>query len=362
MNIKQIKRALSTFRNADVSIIKDDATRAKAQKLQAKQKGFTLLELLVVITLLATLATAALVAYDDVGENARDASAARDITTMESVLRNYRAIEGEYPEQFDNLANADGLATGGAMTLLAGETKAFFGQLAVPAATADGATGIFADIANSLANAGLEELQTVVGATTWNAGFVPNLAMNESYGEVKTGVQAGTEIEFDGGAAKYDDGTIAAATFTNFALSIVPSGSSAGACKVIADDDISATFAAPATVITDSKALNLINDSIGSDQCNLVIAVGIGKEVPGATAGKEVTIGQVATVGTNKINPKTNYARAIALFHVAQDTDGDFTFTTAGEIFPKARLLAVVGPEGRTIDQIVADATKKSDD
>lgn len=40
-------------------------------KLRADQGGFTLLELLVVITLIAALAVGALIAYDGVGDKAR---------------------------------------------------------------------------------------------------------------------------------------------------------------------------------------------------------------------------------------------------------------------------------------------------
>ena len=67
MNINQMKSAISKFRKANLSVIKDEKLRAKAQKLQGKEKGFTLLELLVVITLIAILATGALIAYEDVG-------------------------------------------------------------------------------------------------------------------------------------------------------------------------------------------------------------------------------------------------------------------------------------------------------
>jgi prepilin-type N-terminal cleavage/methylation domain-containing protein len=362
MNINQMKSAIRRFRQADVSIIKDEKTRAKAQKLQAKQGGFTLLELLVVITLLATLATAALVAYQDVGENAADASAATALTTMEGALRNYRAIEGEYPDQFDNLANVDAVLTdgSGAMQLMSPETKGFFGQLVVPAATADGGTGVFAAIANSLANAGLEELQSVQGATSWNAGFVPNLAMNESYGEVIA--PAGSEIGFVAGAAQFDETTITANTFTNFAISIVPSDDSQNGCGVIATNDLNNNFLGAA--VTDNSRLNLISDALGSDECNLVVALGIGKEVPGATAASRVAIGQVPTVGTTAVNPANNYARAIALFHVGQDSENTGTQGTieVSEIFPKARLIAVVDPEGRTIDQVVAAARATADD
>jgi len=369
MNIRQIKTAIAKFKNANVSIIKDDALRAKAQKLQAKQKGFTLLELLVVITLLATLSTAALVAYDNVGETAQDAAAAASVTTLEGTLRNYRSIVGEYPEQFDSLANADGVLTGGAMQLMSEPTKDFFGQLTIPFADTDGSNTLISSIFESLSDAGLEELQAVTSATDWNTGYVPNLAMNESYGEYTaatvTAGDQGSEIEFT------DTGTVefagAAITAGSIALSIVPSGGEDstpgdGVCSVNGSS-LKLTF--NGNPVDENKALNLISDGLGDDGCDLVIALGVGKEVPGATLGEAVEIGQVPTVGTDDINPKTHYARAIALFQVGSDgSDGTAENGTIeeSEIFERARLIAVVDGEGRTIDQIVADATAASDD
>ena len=375
MTKNQIKSAIAKFKSADVSIIKDDAMRAKAQKLQAKQKGFTLLELLVVITLLATLATAALVAYDGIGENARDASAATAVTALEGTLRNYRGVVGEYPEQFDNLANIDGIIDDGAtppvdigaMELMSDKTKAFFGQLVFTAAQADGAAGLPKLIFDSLRETGLEELQSVQSGTTWNNGFVPNLAMNESYPEVAT--LPGSEVAFtDLGAMTFDDKTIAVNTFANVAISIVPSGgasaadvtagdASATGCQALVAGDLQSAF--DASTVSDNKRLNLISDGLESNGCDLVVALGVGKEVPGATLGQPVEISQVPTVGTNDVNPKTNYARAIALFHVGQDgSDGTLPDGAIGanEIFTKARLVAVVDPEGRAIGQIAAAA------
>src|SRR5690606_5384343 len=93
----------SRFRHADFSGVQDPAMRAKAQKLQAKQKGFTLLELLVVITLLAILATGALVAYDGVGENAQAARAASTAATLDQGVRAFRAVTYAYQDQWDHL-------------------------------------------------------------------------------------------------------------------------------------------------------------------------------------------------------------------------------------------------------------------
>ena len=65
--------------------------------MQRVQQGFTLLELLVVITLLALLATAGLVAYEGIGESAADTAAANNIKSADSAIRTFRAVENVYP-------------------------------------------------------------------------------------------------------------------------------------------------------------------------------------------------------------------------------------------------------------------------
>ena len=325
-----------------------------------KQAGFTLLELLVVITLLAVLATGALVAYEGIGENAQDTAAANALNAMESSLRNYRGVENKYPEQYDLLANVDGATTSGAIQLLADETKKFFGQWAPTVATADTSTSVWYAVAQAFNNVGIKQLQAVQSATTWNAGFVPNLALNESYPLVSA--NPGSELELwneTSNAIYYDESTMAANGFTNVALSIVPSAyDNAGTGTACTADgaSISTSFDGSFAPATDfNKRLNLINDALDSAVCSLVIAVGIGKDVPGSTVGSRVGISQVATVGTNNVNPNKHYARAIALFQVATDEDGNGTIS-AGEVLPKARLIGVVDPEGRIVDQVIAAA------
>ncbi len=317
-----------------------------------KQAGFTLLELLVVITLLAVLATGALVAYEGIGENAQDTAAASALNAMESSLRNYRGVENEYPEQYDLLANVDGTTTNtsGAMKLLAPETKKFFGQWSPTTTNANAAGSVMRAVADAMKAVGIEELQAVDSNTSWAAGYVPNLALNESY---SLATNPGSELEFvndASGAVIYNEAAIAS---TNVALSIVPSADDTlGACTA---DGVTITNNFEGTAVTDNTRLNLINDALDSEDCNLVIAVGIGKDVPGSTVGSRVGISQVATVGTNNVNPNKHYARAIALFQVAEDKDEDGVIT-ADEVLSKARLIGVVDPEGRIVDQVIAAA------
>jgi len=356
MNIQQMKTAIKKFRAADVSIIKDEALRAKAQTLQAKQKGFTLLELLVVITLLATLATAALVAYDGIGENASDTAAANALVSAESALRNYRAVENAYPTQWDNLATLDGIAivdasgagvAGTSGQLLAQETTSFFGQWVAPVADP---TGVLAAVANGLDAVGVSDFQTIDASGAMPASIVPNLAFNESGGG-----NASELVLWDEDNEQLGVTWDAAPHSGNVGLSIVPAGGT-GTCTAGAVD-IAATF--DGTSVVDSAHLNLINDAIANDSCTLVIAAGYGKDVPGTTINSRVAIAQVPTVGTNNVNPATSYARAIALFQVGEDTNADNNIAS-DEIFAKARLIGVVDPEGRAIDTVLAAANAKN--
>ncbi|MBL1320118.1 MAG: type II secretion system protein [Methylophaga sp.] len=356
MNSKQIKSALSTFRAADVSIIKDDATRAQAQKLQAKQKGFTLLELLIVITLIAVLATAALTAYNGIGETASDTAAANNLLDAQSALNNYRAIEAGYPDQFDNLANASGTDADGMATLRAPETSAFFGQwVAVDAGTVG---SVWKAVGDSMKAVGVEELQALTNATTFDVGYVPNLALNESYpltNDVAPSAR-GTELELwanDTSGALYGG-----VSTTTAAVSIVPS-STTGAAGDCTAGLVSITDSFDGTTADENQRLNLINDAMDDDACVLVLAVGFGKDVPGSTSGDKVEISQVPTLGTNNVNPATHYARAVALFQVGADgSDGSIEdgVISASEIFRKARLVGIVDPEGRQRDEVIAAA------
>lgn len=355
-----MKETISKFRAADVSVIKDEKLRAKAHKLQAKQGGFTLLELLVVITLLATLATAALVAYDGIGETAEETSTAANILAAQSLIQNYRAVENGYPNQWDNLANIDGTTPGttGAEPLLADQTESFIGVWAPALPAALTGTTVFEAAATALEAVGIDELQTLPADFAINANGVPNLSWNESAPGV-TSAESAAELEF-----VFTNGVITDVEYdgtselgNTVALSIVPSGGEdgTGAASTCTADAVTISENYGGTATTDNAVLNLINDALDDDACSLVVAVGFGKDVPGTTLGSKVSITTAPTAATENINPSENYARYIALFQVAEDEDNSTTIDV-DEVFSKARLIGVVDPEGTTIDEALAGA------
>jgi type II secretion system protein G len=62
-----------------------------------KQKGFTIVELLIVIVVIAILAAISIVAYNGIQQRARDTKRASDIGQVKKMLELYKADVGAYP-------------------------------------------------------------------------------------------------------------------------------------------------------------------------------------------------------------------------------------------------------------------------
>jgi len=283
-----------------------------------RQQGFTLLELLVVITLLAVLAVGALVAYEGVGDQAGATAAANNTATVDRSLRNYRAVTKTYPSQWDNIAASD---TGAPLTFLDTTTRAAFGSWNVGGATSAVSAALF----DSLEGVGIDEIQqlTVANIAT---GVAPNLQHNE------------------GSNANSTEDDIDTAT----RLTIMPSRTAGHVCTAGAQT-IGSSFTAVVTAAANSK-LNQINDSLGTDTCHLVIALGFGHDAAHSTADKSVAIAQAPTHTSKAINPATDYARYLALFHMGSGATSAATDITTADILATPRLVAVVDPEGNPID------------
>lgn len=308
--------------------------QTKFQK--AKQKGFTLLELLVVITLLAILSVGALVAYEGIGDNAQATAAANNTTSADRAIRNFRAVTQNYPDQWDSLVTTAGAAP----AILVDETQAAFMNLPLPVSAAAGDFRNLID--EAFENVGIEEIQirTQVAST---AGVEPNLQHNE-------GAVAAADPDY---AVNPDVDEVDFDTLANFA--ILPTFGGA-ACQVngvaIPATKLDGTTAVG---IADGQRQNVINDGLEEDQCNLVFALGFGHDAAHSTNGSSVAISTAPTFVSRDINPNANYARYVALFHMGADTISPIDNNiVAAELFETPRLLAIVDTEGRMIDENIA--------
>jgi prepilin-type N-terminal cleavage/methylation domain-containing protein len=64
---------------------------------KVKIPGFTIVELLIVIAVLAILAGIVIVAYNGVQEKAKNATRKADISNLQKIIENYRVFNGMYP-------------------------------------------------------------------------------------------------------------------------------------------------------------------------------------------------------------------------------------------------------------------------
>ena len=68
-----------------------------------KERGFSLLELIVVMTIIGLLVGITLPAYRDATQRAREATLKEDLTRMRTAIDEYYTDKGEYPPALDDL-------------------------------------------------------------------------------------------------------------------------------------------------------------------------------------------------------------------------------------------------------------------
>jgi len=81
--------------------------------MKKKEKSFTLIEILVVSTIIALLAGAAIVSYAQINKQSRDAKRKADLEQIRAALEMYRSNRGYYPLSVNTTCgDASGLSDG----------------------------------------------------------------------------------------------------------------------------------------------------------------------------------------------------------------------------------------------------------
>lgn len=77
-----------------------------------KKRGFTIIEILVVIFIIAILSSLAIISFDTTRKNNRDSKRLSDIAQLKLALENYRLFEGGYPASISPGSPLIGSTTG----------------------------------------------------------------------------------------------------------------------------------------------------------------------------------------------------------------------------------------------------------
>ncbi len=159
------KREALMARFADVkeNDIQDAELRSKFRNLKAKQGGFTLLELLVVVAILAAIAGTATIALQDTDARASAAAHVAMMDELNKGIRTYRVLnKNALPNNFDSLLSttAADTASAAAASLLPNADGEILAIGDVVAGT------LVADVAGAMGDIGMSELRYIVSDTT----------------------------------------------------------------------------------------------------------------------------------------------------------------------------------------------------
>jgi prepilin-type N-terminal cleavage/methylation domain-containing protein len=341
-NNKWANSLTQKFNQVQASDIADNELKSKFLKLKAaKQAGFTLLELLVVVAILAAIAGTASIALKDTDARA---SAAAHVTMMDELnkgIRTYRVLnKNAYPDRFDSLLTAT--VTGGGTPFASTAAYPSNSLVAIEdintlALTAD-AVGVLNDIgitqlqyldiaaitdfADSGTPAAAECLDANITATIASRGnavvsnnIFQSPGANGCGGTVTLDVAGGDLVAvWNGGYER---------VFGGDGVTFDTAGSPAGATSPAVPGEIVATAGAGVPVL---------------------MAVGLG---PSSNLFNANSIGGMTTVPSYRHVNELQYGRFIALFEI-----GTFTGTTnAYDAIDQVNLIAIVDGAGDTKEE-----------
>jgi prepilin-type N-terminal cleavage/methylation domain-containing protein len=342
-NNQWAKSLTQKFSQVQASDIADTELKSKFLKLKAaKQAGFTLLELLVVVAILAAIAGTASIALKDTDARA---SAAAHVTMMDELnkgIRTYRVLnKNAYPDRFDSLLTAT----------VSGGTTPFASAAAYPSnelvAIEDiGTLALTADAVGVLNDIGITQLQYLdVAASTNFGGGTAAVSECLDANLTKTIASRGNAVVsnniFQSPGANGCGGTV---TFDAAGGDLV-SVWTGGYERVFGGDG--AAFDALGDVTGAAGAAGEALTTAFATQ-PVLMAVGLG---PSSNLFNANSIGGMTTVPSYRHVNELQYGRFIALFEIGEFTGTDADYTAVDQV----NLIAIVDGAGDTKEEELGD-------
>lgn len=327
--------------------------RAKLHALKKKDGGFTLLELLVVIGIIAVLGGLAIGAFGDKTAKAAKSSATNTIASLQSAVLGFQATAGVLPNNLDTLVCAD--ATAADYTIA--NTTDFGGASDLPGVGG----GMGAKLNGKLGRAVLPDALAV----PLNAAGITTLRYAASVSCVDDGTATGGTLtgaaDTDTGAGlatasafAYPTGNLSAIDIPLRAFDFPISGTGnrgRGFTKLVP----AASGGNDHVVQVWTRGTNGVNNTkVGAGATDVLVALGLGNNSSILTDSANASLASsafYADVGRDK------YGRYLLLVKVGTDTDGDLTTTADQSALGKAKLITVIDPRGDFLDEEYAEST-----
>lgn len=353
----QRKTAIERFKNLDLAAIEDiqdDKLRKRALHLKKKQGGFTLLELLVVVAILAVIGGAMISSFGGQEAKAGRGVATQSIAGIEDAMRIYTAVNGVLPNNLESLTCLDFTLTAHPTTITnsfppatwttgTDETSKFGGEFDLPGV--GGGMGkkiagkfdlvsLPADMGQALIDGGITSLRYAHGESCDADAATPATALVAQNG------------------ADFPAAALADIDIPTHAFEDPRPGTNRNRGRGFARDINFGGATTPALMVWDRGTNGYNNVKIGAAADDVLIGLGMGQA--STAVGDDDAPFAKAPFYAGQLG-KDKYSHYTLLVKVGTDTDGDLTTTTDQSAAEKATIKAVVDARGDFLDEEIAE-------